>query len=365
MLSASIDTLIRSEYEFKLELGLLDHFKEQFEALALSKRKAIVLVDQMVHKHHEAYISQRICRQFDQVLYRVIPSGESSKSFEIYTRLVNEILNDGIDRHTPLIAIGGGVTGDLSGFIAASCLRGIPLIHLPTTTLAMVDSSIGGKVGINTIAGKNLVGSFYQPKSVLADLSFLKTLPKREFYSGLVETLKHAIIRDKELLDNTLSYLQKPSSDVLERLLFTSAQVKINIVKQDVQEKGVRAHLNLGHTFGHAIEAKMGYGNILHGEAVFLGLIAAEYAASKFYDRKYDNYLEGYLIYFKEYLPSTIPASEQLLPFMLKDKKNNEGNVHLLLSKRVGEAELVAVDNHRLIYESLDFVRNMMNKVKA
>lgn len=365
MLSASIDTLVRSEYEYKLEFGLLDRFDKQIEELALSKRKGIVLVDQMVHKHHEAYILERVCRPFDQVIYRVIPSGESSKSFELFTRLMDEILNEGIDRHTPLIAIGGGVTGDLAGFIAASSLRGIPLIHLPTTTLAMVDSSIGGKVGINTTAGKNLVGSFYQPKCVLADLNFLKTLAKREFYSGLVETIKHGIIREKDLVDKTFEYLSSPNEQLLENLLYTSALVKIKIVKDDVQENGVRAYLNLGHTFGHALEAQMGYGKLLHGEAVFLGLIAAEYAASKVYDRSYDNYLEGYLDYFGRYLPDTIPANDKLLPYMLKDKKNKGGSVQLVLSKRIGEAALVAVDEYAIVYEALDFVRNKLKSLRA
>ncbi len=213
-----------------------------------------------------------------QVEATAVPAGEASKSLAQLGALYDWALGLGIDRSTPVLALGGGVVGDLAGFAAATLLRGLPLVHLPTTTIAQVDSAIGGKTGINHAAGKNLVGAFHQPRVVLADPATLGTLPDRAFRSGLAEAVKHALISDPALadrLDREWDALAAREPDVLAPLVRDTAAVKAAVVEADELEAGERAFLNFGHTFGHALEREAGYGTLTHGEAVALGMRAA------------------------------------------------------------------------------------------
>ncbi|HEX9950948.1 MAG TPA: 3-dehydroquinate synthase [Rubricoccaceae bacterium] len=211
----------------------------------------------------------------------VVAPGEGSKSLASYADVCDAALSAGPSRATPVLALGGGVVGDLGGFAAATLLRGLPLIHLPTTVLAQVDSSIGGKTGVNTSRGKNLVGAFWAPRFVLADPAVLATLPAREVRSGLAEAVKHGLLAGGPLLDLLIENRDRLAApdglppDVLGRIVHEAAAVKAAVVSADERESGARAHLNLGHTFGHALEAAAGYGTLTHGEAVAVGMRAA------------------------------------------------------------------------------------------
>lgn len=206
-----------------------------------------------------------------------LPDGEANKTFETWTGLVEALLARRVDRHTPVIALGGGVTGDVVGFAAASVLRGLPLVQVPTTLLAMVDSSVGGKTGVNAKEGKNLIGAFYQPSLVYAAIDTLATLPEDELRCGLGEVVKHGVIDSEALLSaletDGLRVLHR-DAEATARAVAECVRVKAAIVSQDEREEGLRAILNLGHTLGHAVERCLGYGAIRHGEAVGLGIIA-------------------------------------------------------------------------------------------
>ena len=212
-----------------------------------------------------------------------VPAGEGSKTLAQYGAVLDWALALGPDRRTPVLALGGGVVGDLAGFAAATLLRGVPLVHLPTTTISQVDSAIGGKTGVNHAAGKNLVGAFHQPRLVLADPATLATLPDREFRSGLAEAVKHALISDADLFDRLVRQwdaLAGRRPGAVAALVRDAAAVKAAVVEADEREAGDRALLNFGHTFGHALEREAGYGALTHGEAVALGMRAALHLSS-------------------------------------------------------------------------------------
>lgn len=356
----SINSLV--EYEYIIDNELLSYYDLSKILGENSFKKAIFLVDHNVWGFHESYLKEHLFSKFGDALIKIIPSGESSKSFDNYQRLVEEILASTIDRSTPLFAVGGGVTGDLAGFVAASLLRGLPFIQVPTTSLAMVDSSIGGKTGINSISGKNLIGAFFQPKAVLADLSLLASLPEREMLCGISETIKHGAIYKPHLIADAADWLKNRYPDNLAQLLFSSASVKIEIVAQDILEKGIRAHLNLGHTFGHAIEAALGYGTVLHGEAVFLGLLAADYASMRLLGSELNLVWDEFIPYYREVLPSiSINNIEQLIPYMFKDKKALNGNINLILTEEHGTARLITCDDLSVIRDSFEYAFNKMS----
>ena len=211
-----------------------------------------------------------------------VPAGESSKSLSHVEEICREMIAAGHDRHSFAIALGGGVIGDLAGLAASVFYRGIPLIQIPTTIVSQVDSSIGGKTGVNAPEGKNLIGAFHQPKLVIADTTTLQTLPEREFNEGFAEAIKHAAIRDGDMLEEIMN-VKGPSN--LDSLIAKNAEIKARVVEEDEKELlGTRAHLNYGHTIGHAIEAAGGYGEFLHGEAISLGLICANFISSKLFD---------------------------------------------------------------------------------
>ncbi|MGH8772229.1 MAG: 3-dehydroquinate synthase, partial [Burkholderiales bacterium] len=208
----------------------------------------------------------------------ILPDGEEHKNWHTLNLLFNELLAHKCERSVTLIALGGGVVGDIAGFAAATYLRGVPYIQAPTTLLAQVDSSVGGKTGINHPSGKNMIGAFYQPRLVLADTATLDTLPDRELCAGLAEVIKYGLIRDAQFfawLESNIDRLLARDSNALKFVIKRSCEIKAEIVAQDEREAGVRALLNLGHTFGHAIEAGMGYGCWLHGEAVAAGTVIA------------------------------------------------------------------------------------------
>lgn len=240
--------------------------------------RALIVSDSNVAPLHGDRCEEALHTQGFETIRTVVPAGEASKGLESLRKLYDKGVESGLDRASVIVALGGGMIGDLAGFMAATFLRGIRLIQVPTSLLAMVDSSVGGKTGINLPEGKNLVGAFYQPVEVVADLSTLKTLPEREYISGLAEVVKYGVIWDTDLFaqleENSQKVLDR-KFDVLEGVIARCCEIKAEVVALDERESGVRAILNFGHTLGHALEKVIGYGRWLHGEAVAVGMVYA------------------------------------------------------------------------------------------
>ncbi len=262
--------------------------------------------------------------EYDVYAY-VIPSGEAAKSFDHYYACQTAALQCGLDRRSVIIALGGGVVGDLAGFVAATYMRGIRYIQMPTTLLAH-DSAVGGKVAINHPLGKNMIGAFHQPEAVVYDTSFLRTLPERELRSGFAEVIKHALIRDRRFYDWLRAEIKTLADLRGEKLAYCiekGIDIKASVVREDEKETGVRAHLNFGHTLGHALESELGYGALTHGEAVAVGMLFAVFVSERFYGRSFAehrlaDWFAGYG--FPVSLPTTV-QTRRLLEKMKGDKK--------------------------------------------
>ncbi len=275
----------------------------------------------------------------------VLPDGESYKTLETLNQVFDALLRARCERKTTLIALGGGVIGDLTGFAAATYLRGVPFIQVPTTLLSQVDSSVGGKTGVNHPLGKNMIGAFYQPRLVLADTDTLATLPGPELAAGMAEVIKYGLIRDLpffEWLESKIEGLMAGDTELLVEAVVRSCHNKAEVVAQDEHETGVRALLNLGHTFGHAIETAAGYGAWLHGHAVAAGtLLAAEVSAGLGWINAADvARIESLLR--RAALPVQAPAFgvERYLELMAQDKKVEAGRIRFILLRAIGRAEV-------------------------
>jgi 3-dehydroquinate synthase len=315
----------------------------------LRRRQAIVVSDEIVAGYYLAALRDSLSAAGIAHHAVLVPPGEETKDLHHFGRLAEDILAIGIERGTMLVALGGGVVGDLTGFAAATLLRGIDFVQIPTTLLAQVDSSVGGKTGINTSTGKNLIGAFYQPRLVLADTSVLGSLPRRELLAGYAEIVKYGLIRDAEFFawleaeGNTVCGL---APEPLRRAVLTSCTMKAEIVAGDEREEGDRALLNFGHTFGHALETETGFSaRLLHGEAVALGMVLATDFAAKLGLVKAADALRVRRHLEDCDLPARlaeigldgIPA-DRLLGHMSKDKKVRDGRITLILPRRIGEA---------------------------
>ncbi len=315
----------------------------------ISDRQVIIVSDTIIGNIYQGSITKIIAPLCSRLNNLRVPAGEASKSLSAYNSLCEEILNIGIDRNTVLIALGGGVIGDLVGFVAASLLRGIDFIQIPTSLLAQVDSSVGGKTGINATAGKNLIGAFHQPRLVLADTNLLSTLPKRELLAGYAEIAKYGLLGDA----NFFSWLEENWSNVLslkrDDIIFAvrrSCEMKADIVAKDETETGMRALLNLGHTFAHAFEAVGRYnGDLLHGEAVAAGLgLAFDFSVAKQICKPEDalrvhaHLMEVGLPDDYSALPAGKGAISTLIQHMKKDKKAIAENLTFILTHKIGEA---------------------------
>ena len=282
----------------------------------------------------------------------ILDDGEQYKTLESMTRIIDLLLEKRHDRRTTVIALGGGVIGDIGGFAASVYQRGVNFIQLPTTLLSQVDSSVGGKTGVNHPLGKNMIGAFYQPRCVIADIDTFKTLPARELSAGLAEVIKYGLIYDVEFfrwLEDNIEGLIQLDPERLARAVLVSCETKARIVEQDERESGLRAILNLGHTFGHAIETVMGYGNWLHGEAVAAGMVMAIDLSIR--EGLVDEELRKRSIDLlsRAGLPVSPPANislEQYLDVMAIDKKTLDGKIRLVLLRALGEA-FVSADYSR------------------
>ncbi len=288
----------------------------------------------------------------------ILPDGEAYKNWETLNLIFDALLKNHCERTTTILALGGGVIGDLTGFAAATYLRGVPFIQIPTTLLAQVDSSVGGKTGINHALGKNMIGAFYQPRMVLADSATLDTLPDRELRAGLAEIIKYGLIRDPaffDWLEQNMQRLLVRDPVVLNEAIQRSCENKAEIVAADEKESGVRALLNLGHTFGHAIENGMGYGVWLHGEAVAAGTIMAAELSRRMKLINEADVMRIRKIFVQAELPVAAPrfAPEKYLELMALDKKVSAGKTRFILLNRIGEAVMRADIPSALISETL------------
>ncbi len=264
-------------YKVTIEPGALGRMGERIQALAPNSRCALFADVRVAALHGDVARTSLEAAGYAVTLSEVEP-GESNKTLATVQSMYEVLLGERFERRSPLVALGGGVLGDMVGFTAATYLRGVPFVQCPTTLLAMVDSSVGGKTGVNVPQGKNLIGAFHQPVAVVIDPNVLTTLPARELQCGLAECIKHGVIRDAALFD----FIRDRADEILgldpaalSELVERNVSIKATVVMEDEREQGVRAHLNFGHTFAHAIEATAGYGEILHGEAVGLGMLAA------------------------------------------------------------------------------------------
>jgi 3-dehydroquinate synthase len=353
-MSHSIKIQLYREKSHSVLLGI-DIWDEilDFFAATYAPRKAFIVIDEKVHQLYGRRIEKQCRRYFQSCQTIQIPEGEKSKSIDRWKELQDKLLKAGVERSTPLLAVGGGVTGDLGGFAAASVLRGIPLVHLPTSLLAMVDSSIGGKTGVNHSAGKNLIGAFYQPDAVFADGTFLETLGRREWIGGLAEMLKYAAIQKPAMFDELEEAVGQgfAVSPLWMDLIRQCAAIKAEIVEQDAHEAGKRAFLNFGHTFGHALEKLAGYGRMSHGEAVFAGMITAVHYAKALGAPVEEARFSAFKPLYNMEMPQMNRVPD-LIEAMRHDKKVKDGMIRLVLLNSWGKPYIEECKNESLLSEA-------------
>jgi 3-dehydroquinate synthase len=313
--------------------------------LQLGRRCAIISDQHVAPLYAKAAADSLRRTGFEPVLV-VAPAGEKSKSLRMVQTCCDQLARHRLERKSFIVALGGGVVGDLAGFVAAAYLRGIAFVQAPTTLLAQVDSSVGGKVGVNLAAGKNLVGAFYQPRFVLCDLAALRTLPMREFRAGMAEVIKYGIICDPALfarLERDLPRLLRRDPEVLAEVVARCCEIKADVVRQDETETGLRAILNFGHTIGHAIEAVSGYGKYLHGEAISIGQAAAARLSVRASGLPAAEAGRIEKLFLRAGLPASVKLSARrqtaLIEAMRQDKKVSDGEINFVLARRIGRVE--------------------------
>jgi 3-dehydroquinate synthase len=313
----------------------------------LPARHAVVISDAGVRQRHAELVSRSLVTSGIKSDLVEVPAGESSKSLNEAERLYGELIRLQADRKTVVVAVGGGVIGDLAGFVAATFARGLAFVQVPTTLLAHVDSSVGGKVGVNLPMAKNIVGAFWQPAGVLIDLDTLATLPEREYRSGLAEVVKYGVILDADFfawLESHAGELIARDPAALEHVIARSCRLKADVVERDERElTGLRAVLNYGHTFCHAIETVSGYGTYLHGEAVAIGMVCASRLAENMGRTGPDVTARQVALLARLGLPTVVTnlGHDALLAAMQRDKKAEHGQLRFVLPSRLGSVEVV------------------------
>ena len=313
----------------------------------LKRKNVAIVTNATVAPLYMAKLSQALKDAGVSVLEIILPDGEAYKNSDTLNLIYDALLKNRCERSTTLIALGGGVIGDLTGYAAATYLRGVPFIQIPTTLLSQVDSSVGGKTGINHPLGKNMIGAFYQPKLVLADIDTLQTLPPRELSAGVAEVIKYGLIRDADFFDwleLNMNNLMALDEAVISYAIYRSCQNKAEVVAADEHETGERALLNLGHTFGHAIENAMGYGVWLHGEAVAAGTMLAADLSMRMGWLNSADIQRIHAIFTQANLPLEAPklGAEKYLDLMANDKKVEDGKIRLVLQQGIGKAVITS-----------------------
>jgi len=347
-------------YPIYVGCNLLD--KPELYARHIAGKQVLVVTNETIAP---LYLNRVLAQlQSYQTAQVILPDGEQYKSLEVLNLIFDDLLANKFGRNATLLALGGGVIGDMGGFAASCYQRGIPFIQIPTTLLAQVDSSVGGKTGVNHPLGKNMIGAFYQPKCVIADADTLDTLDERQFSAGLAEVIKYGLIRDLEFfswLEANMDSLLKRDKTAIAFAIERSCFNKAEVVAEDETETGVRATLNLGHTFGHAIETGAGYGEYLHGEAVAIGICqAADLSRRKGWLTDID--LDRIVALIKKAgLPTKPPnnlSPELFVQLMSVDKKNIEGEIRLILLKSIGQATLPVSVDKKILNETLATYRD-------
>ncbi len=325
-------------YQIHVGRGLLSSCGDLVREAFGNSPKCVMISDSNVAPIHGGAIKGSLEAAGLDVTGFVVPAGESSKSMSRVAEACDVMIAAGLDRSSFVVALGGGVVGDLAGFVASVFYRGIPYVQVPTTVLAQVDSSVGGKTGVNAPGGKNLIGAFHHPSLVIADVETLNTLPGREFNEGMAEVIKHGIIRDAGLVEEAVSL----AGSHREELITRNVRIKADIVCKDPFEKSdLRALLNFGHTVGHAIEQVGGYGRFLHGEAISMGIAAALHLSSRLAGLSDSEVRLVHEALASLGLPLTIPADleeHRLMAAMSHDKKFHQGHIRFVLTKSLGSA---------------------------
>ncbi len=331
---------------------ILPHLKRKQVAIVTNTTVAPLYLNKLAQPLRDAGVS---------VIEIVLPDGEAYKNSETLNLIYDALLQNRCERSTTLIALGGGVIGDLTGYAAATYLRGVPFIQVPTTLLSQVDSSVGGKTGINHPLGKNMIGAFYQPKVVLADIDTLQTLPQRELSAGVAEVIKYGLIRDADFFDwleANIAKLMALDKAVTTYAIYRSCKNKAEVVAADEHETGERALLNLGHTFGHAIENAMGYGVWLHGEAVAAGTMLAADLSRRMGWLKDSEIQRIHALLTASRLPLRAPdlGVEKYLDLMQSDKKVADGKIRLVLQQGIGKAVITSDYDSSKLRETLQAI---------
>jgi 3-dehydroquinate synthase len=352
-----------NSYDVLIGAGLLRRAGRQIQRLLPTRTSRVfVITSPTVRRHWGAQLERSL--QQAKLKYDLLEmnDGEPAKNLTTLGQLAEQIVNAGADRKSLMVAFGGGVVGDSAGFLASIFMRGVPVIQIPTTVVAQVDASIGGKTGVNLQAGKNLIGTFHQPRAVLVDPLVLETLDEREFRSGLFESLKSAVIRDPKLFDFMAAQPEKirqRDRKALQRLVIDSVRVKAGIVSADERESDLRRILNFGHTIGHALEAATGYTQLLHGEAVGWGMMAA---ASIGHDVKSCTPETAERIHSVVASYGPLPAvrirAEDVIARLSSDKKTIGGAVHFILPQKIGKVKIANDVPPEVIYKAVEQIRN-------
>lgn len=345
-----------NSYEVYIGSGLLMQTGHQLKETGFTD-KLVIITNPIVKGLYGDALKQTLIAEGFRITILQVPDGEEQKSLEIAGRLYTELTDFYAERMTPILALGGGVIGDLAGFVAATYLRGVPLIQIPTTLLAQVDSSIGGKVAVNHGQLKNKIGAFYQPRLVISDISTLRTLPTKVVTDGLAEVIKSAVIGDKELftfLEKNLNEVKSLDDETLEEVVFQSAKIKAEIVEKDERDLGLRSILNYGHTVGHAIESVSDF-KVEHGEAVAIGMLAAARISNKqgILDNNELSRLKSVIK--RAGLPTQMPNLElkKIIQAIEHDKKILRGKIRFVLPKSIGSVFITDEVSLSLVEEVL------------
>ncbi len=333
-------------YDIEIAAGKLSQIGERLANLGLNKKsnKALVVSNPVIFRHYGDRLQTSLQTAGFDAANLLLPAGERYKTANSLQKIYDAALNHKLERSSLIVALGGGVIGDMAGYAAATWLRGINLVQVPTTLLAMVDSAIGGKTGINHPQGKNLIGAFYQPRLVWVDPDVLKTLPAREFRAAMAEVIKYGVIWDRELFEQLancqrLDQLRYVKPELLNTIIYRCAKAKADVVSKDEKEGNLRAILNYGHTIGHAIEAVTNYRTFNHGEAVGLGMIAAGAIAVELNLWQATEQTQQLELIRKAHLPQTLPTGtnlEQIVVALASDKKVTSGKVQFVLPTAIG-----------------------------
>ena len=343
MPSVHVDLAERA-YTVLVGPGLLGQAGETMEMAGISGLRAAIISDETVAKFHGGALMESLAAAGFRPSLHTVAAGEASKSLGQAETLCREMIRAGHDRKSLVVALGGGVVGDLAGFVASIFYRGIPFVQVPTTIVAQVDSSVGGKTGVNVAEGKNLLGAFHQPRLVIIDPETLRTLPDREFREGFAEAIKHAAIRDAAMLAD-LAAFDPAGRDVPAELIARNVAIKARVVEADEHETlGIRALLNFGHTIGHGIEASVPYGEMLHGEAISLGIRAALFLSERHAGLSPDDSAQVLSLLEKYHLPLVLPAeitTNQVMEKLARDKKFSAGAIRFVVLDALGSAKVI------------------------